>query len=107
MGWFADWLNKVDIGLRPRDAFEGIEVNLYPFTKRGIEWLAHNIDKFNGAPTWSKRERCLELSDVDSLALHLLVKKLADAGLKIRFYGRLKDWDGKSAWLARPVTRGK
>ena len=89
MGWFSTWRNKVDIGLRPRQVFEGTEVNLYPFTKRGAEWLEQNIDKFSEV-NWSKRDRCLELSEVDGLALHLMVERLLDAGLKIRFYGRLK-----------------
>jgi hypothetical protein len=96
MGLFTTWLNKVDIGLRPRHVYEGTNVNLYPFTKRGVEWLKRNPDKFS-EPRWSQRDRCLELSELDCLALHLVVQTLRDAGLKVRFYGRLKGWDGKSS----------
>ena len=42
MGWFSTWRNKVDIGLRPRQVFEGTEVNLYPFTKRGAALRAND-----------------------------------------------------------------
>jgi len=101
MGWFSNWHNKVDIGLRPRNVFVGTEVNLYPFTPRGIEWLEQNVDKFMD-PAWSKRDRCLMLSELDCLALMRVVEILQDAGLKVRFYGRLKGWDGKSPfWLER------
>jgi hypothetical protein len=104
MGWITSWIARVDIGLRPRDVFGGGEVNLYPFTKRGVDWLAQNIDKFKEPPIWSKRDRCLELSDIDSLALHLLVQKLVDAGLKVRFYGRLKRWDARSPGAAAQTS---
>jgi hypothetical protein len=97
MGWFSSWFNKVDIGLRPRNVFEGIEVNLYPFTPRGIEWLEQNAGKFI-EPQWSKRDH-LMLSDLDSIGLPRVVEMLLDAGLKIRFYGRLKGWDGNPHWL--------
>jgi hypothetical protein len=39
-GWFTKWRESVDIGLRPRHALEGAEINLYPLTKRAAEWLA-------------------------------------------------------------------
>jgi hypothetical protein len=94
MGWFSSWRNKVDIGLRPRQVSEGTEVNLYPFTKNGYEWLEQNLDKFSDAK-WSQENRCLELSDLDCLGLHTIVQSLLDAGLTVRFYGRLKGWDGE------------
>ena len=100
-GWFSNWYNKVDIGLRPRNVFMGAEVNLYPFTQRGLDWLEQNINKFM-EPVWSRRDRCLMLSELDCLALMSVVEMLQDAGLKVRFYGRLKGWDGKSPfWLER------
>lgn len=105
MGLFSNWQNKVDIGLRPRNVFEDNEVNLYPFTQRGIEWLEQNVDKFI-EPAWSKRDRCFVLSELDCLALMSVVEMLQNAGLKVRFYGRLKGWDGKSPfWLERPAMR--
>jgi hypothetical protein len=95
-GWLTKWRESVDFGLRPRHVQEGAEINLYPFTKRAGEWLEQNFDSFKEPPTWSQRDRCLQLSDLDSLMLHLVVKRLETAGLKVRFYGRLKGWDGKS-----------
>jgi hypothetical protein len=99
MGWFTRWLNKVDIGIRPRHPFKGGEVDIYPFTARGADWLADNLDVFTEIPTWSEWGRCLELSDIESLTLHLVVRKLSEAGLSVRWYGRLKGWDGNSPWL--------
>ena len=101
MGWFSNWLSKVDIGLRPRNVFEGTEVNLYPFTERGLSWLEQNIAQFT-EPEWSPGDRCLLLSEIDCLRLGRVVQKLRDAGMKVRFYGRLKGWDGYSLfWLQR------
>lgn len=93
MGWFGRWRNEVDIGVRPRHIFDGTEVNLYPFTKRGEDWLFANLDKFS-EPGWNQPSRCLELSEFDCLGLHLIVDRLVKAGLTVRFYGRLKGWDG-------------
>lgn len=95
MGWFTGWRQKVDVGLRPRHVHEGAEINLYPFTKRAVEWLEQNRDSFKGS-NWSQRDRCLELSELDCLALHRVIEKLDGAGLNVRFYGRLKGWNGKS-----------
>jgi hypothetical protein len=101
MVWFSDWRNKVEIGLRPRNVFVGTEVNLYPFTQRGAEWLEQNADKLI-EPIWSKQDRCIMLSEFDCLTLMRVVKMLRDAGLKVRFYGRLRGWDGESPfWLER------
>jgi hypothetical protein len=101
MEWLSNWFNKVDIGLRPRNVFEGTEVNLYPFTPRAIKWVEQNIGGFI-EPVWSQRDRCLLLSERDCLALMSVVRRLQDAGLKVRFYGRLKGWDGNSPfWLER------
>jgi hypothetical protein len=98
-GWFTKWGESVDIGLRPRHVHDGAEINLYPFTKRGVQWLEQNIGGFE-EPIWSRQDRCLQLSDLDALILPSVVKRLEDAGLKVRFYGRLKGWDGKSPlWL--------
>jgi hypothetical protein len=96
MGWF----NGVDIGVRPRNVLKGTDVNLYPFTRRGVEWLEQNLDQFS-QPVWSQRERCLMLSESDAshIGLALTVGKLQRAGLKLRFYGRLKGWDGLSPWV--------
>ena len=94
-GWFTKWRESVDFGLRPRHVHEGAEINLYPFTKRAAEWLEHNLDRFEGS-TWSQRERCLELSDLEVLQLHRVIEMLDEAGLKVHFYGRLKGWDGQS-----------
>ena len=101
MNWLGNWFDKIDIGLRPRYVSKGREVNIYPFTKRGVEWLEENVGQFL-EPEWSQRDRCLMLSELDSLRLMSVVEMLRDAGLKIRFYGRLKGWDGKSPlWLDR------
>jgi|GEM_PF-4555396 len=102
LGWFTKWRGSVDFGLRPRHVFDGPEINLYPFTKQAAEWLEENFDRFKGS-TWSQRDRCLQLSDLETLQLHRLVERLEEAGLKVRFYGRLKGWDGKSPiWRKLP-----
>jgi hypothetical protein len=46
MGWFTNWREKVDVGLRPRHVHAGAEINLYRFTKRAAEWLEQNLDYF-------------------------------------------------------------
>jgi hypothetical protein len=94
-GWLTKWRESVDFGLRPRQVHEGAEINLYPFTKRAAEWLVQNLDSFEGS-TWSPRDRCLELSDLETLQLDRIVDRLDEAGMKMRFYGRLRGWDGKS-----------
>jgi hypothetical protein len=93
MDWFDRWRNEVDIGVRPRHVFEGSDVNLYPFTKRDEDVLFTNLDKFS-EPGWNESSRCLELSELDCVGLHLIVDRFVKAGLKVRFYGRLKGWDG-------------
>jgi len=94
------WFKRVDIGIRPRHVFDGIDLNVYPFTRLGAEWIENNIDRFSD-PIWSRNERCLELSKPDSsrFGLALIVSMLQDAGLKVRFYGRLKGWDQSRPWM--------
>jgi hypothetical protein len=94
------WFNSVDIGVRPRDAFKGADVNLYAFTLRGAKWIEQHLDQFS-EPVWSQRKRCLMLSESDSshIGLVLIVDKLQSAGLTLKFFGRLKGWDGTSPWL--------
>jgi hypothetical protein len=96
---FLPWFGKVDIGLRPREVFSGTDVNLYPLSRHGFEWIERNIDQFD-EPIWSRSERCLRLSKADSHPAHLrrLVIMLKLEGLTLRFYGRLKQWDGGSSW---------
>jgi hypothetical protein len=94
-GWLTKWRESVDFGLRPRHVHEGTEIDLYPFTKRAAKWLEQNFDSFAGS-TWSQGERCLQLSDLEVLQLHRIVERLDEAGMKMRFYGRLRAWDGKS-----------
>ena len=85
-----NWLSSVDVGIRPRQVFEGSDVNLFPFTKAGIEWLRENIQDFTD-PIWSPEERCLRLSPTDSTVnLPNVLRALQNDGLKIKFYGRLK-----------------
>ena len=63
------------------------------------ELRRQNLDGFKGS-TWSPCDRCLELSDIE---LHRVVERLEEAGLTVRFYGRLRGWDGKSPiWRALP-----
>ena len=38
----------------------------------------------------------MQLSDLEVLQLHRIVERLDEAGMKMRFYGRLRGWDGKS-----------
>jgi hypothetical protein len=86
-----NWLAGVDIGIRPRKVFERSDVNLFPFTKAGVEWLRHNIQDFTD-PVWSQDESCLKLSPVDSTNnFPNVLRALKSGGLKIKFYGRLKD----------------
>jgi hypothetical protein len=70
MGWFTTGRNSVDIGIRPRGVFKGADVNLYPFTHRGTEWVQQNIITFS-QPRWSQEERCLILSVTDSSPIKL------------------------------------
>jgi hypothetical protein len=44
------------------------QASRYALSKRGLEWLDKNLDKF-GEPGWSERDRCLELSELDCLRL--------------------------------------
>ncbi|MET4279695.1 MULTISPECIES: hypothetical protein [unclassified Bradyrhizobium] len=38
----------------------------------------------------------MELSEGDVIALHLVVERITEAGLKVRLAGRLRRWDGAS-----------
>jgi hypothetical protein len=62
-----------------------------------------NADSLKGA-TWSQRDRCLQLSYEQSLEAHRIVAMIEGAGLTVRFYGRLKGWDGKSLASRSPST---
>jgi hypothetical protein len=95
MGLFS----RVDIGFRPRNVFEGRAVNLYPFTQRGADWMQGNLDKFSD-PVWEQKDRCWLLSDADSshFGLVMTVGYLQDAGVKFKFYGRLKGWEKNKPW---------
>jgi hypothetical protein len=85
----SNWFDRVDIGIRPRQVFEGSDVNLFPFTKNGIEWLSRNSQHFTD-PVWSEEERCLKLSPTDCTTnLPTVLRSLEDGGLRIKFYGRL------------------
>lgn len=98
MEWLPNWLRRPDVGLRPR---AGAKVDLQPLTR----WLKQNLFRFPGA-VWSRKRECLELSEGDVIALHLVVERIRAAGLKVRFYGRLRGWDGSSpAWAV--LARGK
>ena len=66
MGWFTTGRNSVDIGIRPRGVFKGADVNLYPVTHRGTEWVQQNIITFS-----QQEERCLILSVTDSSPIKL------------------------------------
>ena len=91
-----DWFKAVDIGIRPRQVFEGSDVNLYPFTPRGAKWMEQNIQHFSEA-SWCQKERCLKLSNSDStVRIKRIVQALQADKLKIKFYGRLNDWN---TWL--------
>ena len=50
---------------------------------------------FPGA-VWSRKRGCVELSEGDVIALHLVVERITQAGLKVRLSGRLRGWDGAS-----------
>jgi len=92
VGWIANLLRRPDVGLRPRD---GAHVDLQPLSERGGRWLKHNLFRFPGA-VWSRKRACVELSECDVIALHLVVERLTEAGVRVRFYGRLRGWDGAS-----------
>lgn len=100
------WFRRVDVGLRPRDIFQGRDVDVYPFTGRGAKWIEQNIHKLSD-PVWSRQESCLRLSAADSshLGLALIVSMLEDAGLKFRFYGRLKGWNRNKPWIGEDAER--
>lgn len=93
------WFKRVDIGIRPRDVFHGIDVDIYPFAREGAKWIEQNINQLSG-PVWSQKEHCLTLSKADSshLGLTLITSQLDEAGLKVRFYGRLKGWNKNKPW---------
>ncbi|MFC7696610.1 hypothetical protein ACFQX9_07770 [Bradyrhizobium sp. GCM10028915] len=38
----------------------------------------------------------MELSEGDVIALHLVVERITEAGLKVRLSGRLRGWNGAS-----------
>ncbi|WP_244623677.1 MULTISPECIES: hypothetical protein [Bradyrhizobium] len=38
----------------------------------------------------------MELAEGDVIALHLVVERITEAGLKVRLAGRLRGWDGSS-----------
>ncbi|EHR01369.1 hypothetical protein Bra471DRAFT_02087 [Bradyrhizobium sp. WSM471] len=102
MGWIANLLRLPDVGLRPRD---GTHVDLQPLSARGARWLKHNLFRFPGA-VWSRKQGCVELAEGDVIALHLVVERLKEAGVRVRFYGRLRRWDGKApVWTL--LVRGK
>lgn len=103
MNWIADLLRQPDVGLRPRE--DGRKVDLQPLSERGGRWLKHNLFRFPGA-VWSRKRGCVELEEADVIALHLVVERLNEAGVRVRFYGRLRRWDGKSPVWAF-LTRGK
>jgi len=84
-----NWLKIVDIGIRTRHVFEGSEVNLYPFTRNGMQWLQQNIQIFTD-PAWSQEERCFKLSSTDSTTnFSSVIRTIQENGLRIKFYGRL------------------
>ncbi|MCK1663398.1 hypothetical protein IVA90_38915 [Bradyrhizobium sp. 151] len=85
-------LRRPDVGLRPRD---GAQVDLQPLSERGRRWLKQNLFRFPGA-VWSRKRGCAELVEGDVIALHLVVERLKAAGVRVRFYGRLRRWDGTS-----------
>ena len=102
MGWIANLLRLPDVRVRPRN---GTHVDLQPLSERGGRWLKHNLFRFPGA-VWSRKRGCVELAEGDVIALHLVVKRLKEAGVRVRFYGRLRRWDGMSpVWTL--LVRGK
>lgn len=102
MGWIPNWLRRADVKLRPR---AGARVDVQPLSERGGRWLKANLFHFPGA-VWSRKRGCVELSDGDVIALHLVVERITSAGLKVRFSGRLRGWDGLSpVWTV--LARGK
>jgi len=92
MGWIPNWLRSADVRLWPRG---GAQVDLQPLSKRGGQWLKANLFRFPGA-VWSRKRGCVELSEGDVIALHLVVERITEAGLKVRLSGRLRRWDGTS-----------
>lgn len=72
MGWIANWLRLPDVRVRPR---KGAQVDLLPLSKRGARWLKANLFRFPGA-VWSRKRGCVELTEGDVIALHLVVERL-------------------------------
>jgi len=102
MGWIANWLRLPDVAVRPR---KGAQVDLVPLSKRGARWLKANLFRFPGA-VLSRKRGCVELAEGDVIALHLVVERLREAGVRVRFDGRLRRWDGASpVWTL--LVRGK
>jgi hypothetical protein len=102
VGWITNLLRSPDVGVRPR---VGAQVDLQPLSERGGQWLKHNLYRFPGA-VWSRKRGCVELAEGDVIALHLVVGRLREAGVRMRFYGRLRRWDGTSpVWSL--LVRGK
>src|SRR3954452_2542407 len=92
MGWIPNWLRRADVRLRPRT---GAQVDLQPLSERSGRWLKANLFRFPGA-VWSRKRGCVELSEGEVIALHLVVERITEAGLKVRLSGRLRGWDGAS-----------
>ena len=92
MGWIPNWLRRADVRLQPR---AGAQVDLQPLSERSGRWLKANLFRFPGA-VWSRKRGCVELSEGDVIALHLVVERIAESGLKVRLSGRLRGWDGAS-----------
>ena len=78
MGWIPNWLRRADVRLRPR---AGAQVDLQPLSERSGRWLKANLFRFPGA-VWSRKRGCVELSEGDVIALHLVVERITEAGLR-------------------------
>jgi hypothetical protein len=102
MSWIPNWLRRTDVALRPR---AGTAVDVQPLSERGGRWLRMNLFRFPGA-VWSRKRGCVELSEGDVIALHLVVERITAVGLKVRFSGRLRGWDGTSPVWTR-LARGE
>jgi hypothetical protein len=85
MGWIPNWLRRADVRLQPR---AGAQVDLQPLSERSGRWLKANLFRFPGA-VWSRKRGCVELSEGDVIALHLVVERITEAGLNVRLSGRL------------------
>lgn len=93
MRLIPNWLRRADVRLRPRKT--GAAIDVQPLSHRGGRWLRANLFRFPGA-VWSRKRGCVELSEGDVIALHQVVERIVSAGLKVRFSGRLRRWDGVS-----------